>query len=123
MRPPTPTLSDFWASELLEALIPVHWRPAADTWETPASVEIAVELAGVEEEALEVQLFEDLLVVVGDRPVPSGAAEAYYHCARIRRGPFRVEAPLPASVDPEEVAARFERGILRITLAKRNGSG
>jgi HSP20 family protein len=121
MHPPSPTLSDFWASELLETLTPVHWRPAADTWETPASVEIAVELAGVDEDALEVQLFEDLVVVVGDRPLPGGAAEAYYHSARIRRGPFRVEIPLPAIVDPERIEARFERGILRITLPKRNG--
>src|SRR5262245_23313178 len=58
VRPPSPTLSDFWASELLEALTPVRWRPAADTWETPTAVEIAVELAGVQEDALEVQLFE-----------------------------------------------------------------
>ena len=39
-----------------------------------------------------------------------------YHAAGIRQGPFRVELPLPAPVDPERVEARYDRGLLRITL-------
>jgi HSP20 family molecular chaperone IbpA len=42
-----------------------------------------------------------------------------YHAAGIRQGPFQVEVPLPAPVDPERVEARYEAGLLRISLAKR----
>jgi HSP20 family molecular chaperone IbpA len=42
-----------------------------------------------------------------------------YHAASIRQGPFRVELPLPAPIDPERVEARYDRGLLHITLAKR----
>ena len=41
-----------------------------------------------------------------------------YHAARIRQGPFRVELALPAPVDPERVEARYERGLLHVTLPK-----
>jgi len=42
-----------------------------------------------------------------------------YHAAGIRQGLFQVDIPLPALVDAERVEARYERGVLRITLPKR----
>jgi HSP20 family molecular chaperone IbpA len=45
-----------------------------------------------------------------------------YHAAGIRRGPFKLELPLPAAVDTAKVQARHERGLLRITLAKHPGN-
>jgi HSP20 family molecular chaperone IbpA len=82
-----------------------------------------VELAGVDEDDFEVQLFEDVLVVEGHRRLPSCAEGAVYHAAGIRQGPFQVEVVLPAAVDPERIEARYERGLLRITLPKRPGGG
>ena len=82
-----------------------------------------VDLAGVEEDDLEVQLFEDMLVVEGRRRLPSCQEGAVYHAVGIRQGPFRVELPLPAPVDAERVEARYDRGLLRITLPKRAEAG
>jgi HSP20 family protein len=100
-------------------LLPAGWRPDADTYETATAVEIIVDLAGVDEDDFEVQLFEDALVVDGHRRLPGCEEAAVYHAASIRQGPFRLELPLPAAVDPERVEARYDRGMLRITLAKR----
>ncbi|MGQ0592638.1 MAG: Hsp20/alpha crystallin family protein, partial [Gammaproteobacteria bacterium] len=55
------------------------------------------------------------------RQLPSCQEGAVYHAAGIRQGPFRVELALPAPVDAERVEARYERGLLRITLQKRGG--
>jgi HSP20 family molecular chaperone IbpA len=46
-----------------------------------------------------------------------------YHAAGIRQGPFQVEVVLPAAVDAERIEARYERGLLRVTLPKRAGGG
>jgi HSP20 family protein len=78
-----------------------------------------VDLAGVDEDHLEVQLFEDALVIDGHRHPPVCEPETVYHAAGIRRGPFRLELPLPASVDAEDVEALYERGLLRITIRKQ----
>ncbi|HYS15989.1 MAG TPA: Hsp20/alpha crystallin family protein [Candidatus Binatia bacterium] len=113
------SFADIWQSDRLRLLVQAGWRPDADTYETATTVEITVDLAGVEEDDFEVQLFEDALVVEGRRHLPSCREGAVYHAAGIRQGPFRVELPLPAPVDPERVEVRYERGLLRMTLPKR----
>jgi len=116
-------LGDIWQSDRLRLLVQPRWRPDADTYETATTVEILVDVAGVEEDDLEVQLFEDVLVVEGRRRLPSCQEGAVYNAAGIRQGPFRVELPLPAPVDAERVEARYDRGLLRITLPKRVEAG
>ena len=83
------------------------------------AIEIVVDLAGVEEDSLEIRLFENALVVEGQRQLPTCEEGAVYHAAGIRQGPFQLAVPLPAPVDPERVQARYDRGLLRITLAKK----
>jgi HSP20 family protein len=108
-----------WGSDRLRLLAPAWWRPDTDVWETAESVEIVLDLAGVEDDDLEVQLFANAVVVEGQRRLPGCAPGAVYHAAGIRQGPFQVQVPLPAPVDAERVSARFERGLLRITLPRR----
>ena len=115
--------SDIWPSDRLRLLVQPRWRPDADTYETASTVEIIVDLAGVDEDDFEVQLFEDALVVEGRRQLPSCHEGAVYHAASVRQGPFRLELPLAAPVDPERVEARYDRGLLRITLPKVVGAG
>jgi HSP20 family molecular chaperone IbpA len=114
---------DIWPSDRLRFLVPARWRPDADAYETATTVEIIVDLAGVEEDDFEIQLFEDVLVVEGRRQLPSCDEGTVYQAVGIRQGPFRVELPLPAPVDPERLEARYERGLLRLTLPKRAEAG
>jgi HSP20 family molecular chaperone IbpA len=112
-------VGDVWQNDRLRLLVQTRWRPDLDAYETAGTLEIIVDLAGVDEEDFEVHLFEDALIVEGHRRLPASKEAAMYHAASIRQGPFRVELPLPAPVDPERVEARYERGLLHITLAKR----
>ncbi|MDQ3581021.1 MAG: Hsp20/alpha crystallin family protein, partial [Pseudomonadota bacterium] len=43
-----------WQGDRLRLLVQPRWRPDADTYETATTVEILVDLAGVEEDDLEV---------------------------------------------------------------------
>ncbi|MGH7388563.1 MAG: Hsp20/alpha crystallin family protein [Candidatus Rokuibacteriota bacterium] len=110
---------DIWSSERLRLLAQTGWRPDVDALETATTVEVTVDLAGVDEDDVDIQLFEDALVVEGRRWFPACTEGAVYHAAGIRQGPFRVELPLPAPVDPERVQAVYERGLLHVTLPKR----
>lgn len=114
---------DIWRSDRLHLFVQTRWRPDTDTYETATAVDVVVDLAGVEEDDFEVQLFDDALVIEGRRQPLSCQEGAVYHAAGIRHGPFRVELPLPARVDPERVEARYDRGLLRITLLKRAEAG
>jgi HSP20 family protein len=96
------------------------WRPAADVIETASEVIVLVELAGVDHDELDVLLFEDALIVEGERRLPPAHAAGVYHTAEIRQGQLRLELPLPAPIDPEQVDARYERGLLEMRLVKQS---
>jgi HSP20 family protein len=100
----------------------ITWRPLADIHEAAEMMTVKIELAGMNEEDIEVMLYADALVVSGvrrdDRKNESGI---YYHEAQIRYGPFRVEVFLPWPIDTEEVTARYENGFLWVDLPKLSG--
>ena len=59
-------LGEILQSDRLRLLVRSRWRPDTDTYETAARVEIIVDLAGVDEDVFEVQLFEDAVVLADD---------------------------------------------------------
>ena len=118
---PERLLEELWQSERLRLLMETRWRPDADIYETASAFEIVVDLAGVGEDDFEVQLFEDALVVEGQRRLLAPRESAVYHAASIRQGPFRLNLPLPGPIDADRVEAHYDRGLLRVTLPKDDG--
>lgn len=99
------------------------WRPLADIRESAEMMTVKIELAGMKEEEIDVILYEDALVVSGERHDDSEHTEhLYYHEAQIRYGPFRVEMLTPSPIDREGVVARYENGFLWVDLPKLSDS-
>ncbi len=103
-----------------------EWRPRTDVYETAENVFVKMELAGVPEDAIEMTLYADHVVVTGTREDSQleGARDpaadkllAFYE-AQISYGPFRLEVRLPRKVDSERVTAELENGFLTITLPR-----
>jgi HSP20 family protein len=122
-RLPRP-LGEAWRHPVPATVIPLpHWRPRADVTETARSIVITVELAGVDPDDVEAVLYEDALVVSGRRHLPGPGARGVYHAAEIKQGRFRLEVGLPVPVASELSDARYERGLLRLTLTKADPAG
>ena len=99
------------------------WRPPADIHESAELVTVKIELAGMKEEDIEVTLYQDALVVSGERHDDhEHDSNLYYHEAQIRYGPFRIEVFLSAPIDREAVQARYENGFLWVDLPKLSGA-
>jgi HSP20 family protein len=95
------------------------WRPLADILESAEMMTVKVELAGMKEEDIEVTLYEDALVISGERHDDHESQEGLsYHEAQIRYGPFRVEVFIPSPIERDAVMARYENGILVVDLPK-----
>ena len=94
------------------------WRPLADILESTDVMTVKVELAGMKEEEIEVTLYEDALVISGERRDGHEGQSNLYHEAQIRYGPFRLEVYLPYPIQREQVAARYENGFLWVDLPK-----
>lgn len=95
------------------------WRPMADIRESAQMVTIKIELAGLSEDDFEVTLYEDALIVSGERRDDSEHGEYLYHEAQIRYGPFRVEVLILSPFEREHVSARYEKGFLWVDLPKK----
>lgn len=105
------------AARQLPVALP-EWRPPADLYETPASLEVRVDLPGLPEDRLDVTLYDDVLVISGDRPCAMPPGEVVFHSMEIPYGPFRLEVPVPAAVEADRIAAHYEGGFLQVSLPK-----
>jgi HSP20 family protein len=113
------TLGPLWRGPVLNLVLGrPQWRPDADMCESASAIEVVVDLAGVDEDDLEIQLFDNALIVEGERRLPACDTAGIYHAAGVRQGPFRLVLPLPAAIDAEKVEAHYGRGLLQITLGK-----
>ena len=99
-----------------------EWRPLTDVYETPDALLVKMELAGVPEDAIEITVYADHLVVTGNRHQRDPNVEmdggVSFHEAQIHYGPFRAEVRLPRPVDGQRVSATLDQGFLLITLPR-----
>ncbi len=113
------TPGDPWRTDRQQVtLAQPSWCPPADVYESQSTVTVTIELAGVDQDQLEALLFQDAVVVEGQRRLPPAEGGGVYHAAQIRQGPFRLEVPLPVPIDPDQVEAHYDGGLLRITFVK-----
>ena len=94
------------------------WRPLADICESANGMTVKVELAGMKEEEIDVTLYDNALVISGERRDEHDETHKSlcYHEAQIRYGPFRIEVFIQLPVERDSVVARYENGFLWVTL-------
>jgi HSP20 family protein len=116
---------ELWHARQRTLLRAGEWRPLTDVYETPEALAVRMELAGVPEDAIEITVYSDHLVVTGSRhqgdPASAVDAGVSFHEAQIHYGPFRAEVRLPVPVDGQQVTATLDRGFLLIHLPRSAG--
>ena len=92
--------------------------PHMDVHETDKEVQIQAELPGVNENDIEVSLNEDVLTLRADKKQDRKEERGGVHLSERSYGTFRRSLRLPFPVNPDQVQAQFENGVLRVTLPK-----
>lgn len=92
--------------------------PRTDVAETDDAVEISMELPGLEDKDVEVNLSGDVLTIRGEKKRESEKNERGYYMAERSWGAFHRMIPLPPGVDAEKAEARFRNGVLTVVLPK-----
>jgi HSP20 family protein len=93
--------------------------PAVDVYEDEHNLVLKLEVPGMNEEDLNVTVENNTLTVSGERKLEKEEKEENFHRIERRYGSFSRTFRLPNTVDPEKVGAGYDKGILKITLAKR----
>jgi len=90
--------------------------PAINVWEKDNSIIVTTELSGVDAENINVSVAGNMLTIAGTiKADPIKEGETYIRQER-RLGNFQRNFKLPFSVDSGKVEAKYEKGILQITL-------
>ncbi len=95
------------------------WIPRVDLLELEEQVQVSFDLPGVTSDEINITLAGNMLTVSGVRtteatPKPGQTVRISERPA----GQFRKSVPMPVAVDPDQVTAAVQNGVLTVTLEK-----
>jgi HSP20 family protein len=102
-----------------EDFISGSWVPPVDVRETKDTLEISVELPGIEPKNVEVSVESGVLTLKGARQFEKAAEGETYHRVERAYGAFERSFTLPTNVDAERIQASYRHGVLHLTVPKR----
>ena len=92
--------------------------PAINVGASPKQVDVYVFTAGVNPKNLDISLQQNLMTVAGERTTELPEQAQVYRRERFN-GSFQRVITLPEDVDPEKVSARYQDGVLQITVQRK----
>lgn len=95
-----------------------NWEPQMDIYETPHEIIVLVEIAGIDEENLELEINSKAMKIYGRRNEIPRAENSTYRLAEIRYGSFERILFFPSPIDMDNVNASYLDGLLQVRLSK-----
>jgi HSP20 family protein len=102
-----------------ESLTTSNFAPAVDVYEDEHNVTLKIEVPGIDEKDLDIRVENNTLTVHGERKFEKDEKEENYRRVERQYGSFTRSFTLPQTVDQESVVANYDKGILKIKLAKK----
>src|ERR1700721_679224 len=102
-----------------ESLTASSFAPAVDFYEDEHNVTLKIEVPGIDEKDIDVRIENNTLTVHGERKFDKEEKEENYRRVERQYGSFTRTFTLPQTVDQESVQADYDKGVLKIKLAKK----
>ena len=102
-----------------EALTTTSFAPPVDVYEDEHNVTLKIEVPGIDEKDIDVRIENNTLTVHGERKFEKEEKEENYRRVERQYGSFTRSFTLPNTVDTENVVANYDKGVLKIKLAKK----
>ena len=102
-----------------ESLTTSSFAPAVDVYEDEHKVTLKIEVPGIDEKDIDVQIENNVLTVHGERKIEKEEKEENYRRVERQYGSFTRTFTLPQTVDTESVSATYDKGVLKIALPKK----
>jgi HSP20 family protein len=95
-----------------------RWVPPMDLVETEEHFVLRADLPGMTQDDVTIEVQDRTLTLSGERKAEHESnGEGYYRLERAT-GAFTRSLTLPEGVDAEQIAARFEHGVLEVRIPK-----
>jgi HSP20 family protein len=95
------------------------FHPQVDVVESDKEIKVSAELPGLDEKDVEVSLYSNMLSIRGEKKEEREERSGSTYRMERSYGSFQRAIPLPAEVETDKVEAVFQKGVLTITLPKR----
>ena len=102
-----------------EDLTTTTFAPAVDVYEDEHNITLKIEVPGIEEKDIDVRIENNTLTVHGERKFEKEEKEENFRRVERQYGSFTRTFTLPNTVDHEKVQADYDKGVLKIQLAKK----
>jgi HSP20 family protein len=97
----------------------IGWMPAMEIVEKDDALIVTAELPGVSTKDVDISLEDGVLTIRGEKKEEKKETEeGRFHMWERRYGSFQRAFTLPKAVDPAKITAKFESGVLMVTLPK-----
>jgi len=93
-----------------------EWAPAIDVTSQNGDIVIRAELPGVKPEDVDITLHDNVLTISGERKAEQEEERGGYYIRERRYGSFSRSLTLPQGVDESKINARYEHGVLELTV-------
>jgi HSP20 family protein len=105
-----------------ESLAAGSFVPAVDVYEDEHAIQLKFEVPGLDEKEIDIRLENNLLTVKGERKIEKETKEENYRRIERRYGTFTRSFTLPTTVSSESVKASYDKGVLTISLPKKEAA-
>ncbi len=95
-----------------------RWIPAMDLVEKDDHLELRADLPGMSEDDVDIEIKDGVLTISGERKAEEEETREGYRRVERAFGSFIRSVTLPGGVDPNDVKANFENGVLEIDIPK-----
>ena len=102
-----------------DALTTANFAPPVDVYEDEHNITLKIEVPGIEEKDIDVSIVSNTLTVRGERTLEKEEKEENFQRVERQYGSFTRSFTLPNSVDPEQVSADYNKGVLKVRIAKK----
>lgn len=111
-------------SERLNMLLPataggVMLKPSIDIKESGKAYKVTVEVPGVDEKDMKLELCEGVLTISGEKRHEKEEGDENWHRVERSYGSFQRVLTLPDDSNQEAIEAKFKNGILTITVPRK----
>jgi HSP20 family protein len=94
------------------------WLPRTDIFEDEKSVRLVAEIPGVHSEDVKLSLENNVLTIRGEKRQEAEERKEQVHRYERSYGSFERTFALPSTIDPDQIKATYENGVLTVTLPK-----
>jgi len=105
-----------------ESLSAGNFIPPVDIYEDAHKLVLRLEVPGIPQEDLQINLENQTLTIKGERRFVKDEKEENFHRIERRYGSFVRSFALPATIETDSAQANYENGVLSVALQKKEAA-